>query len=98
MLQRAIVLCLVAVAVCMDLKKEKVSNEWILCGWAVGSFWQIWSGGIRGLAVFFLGALLPLTILFLLYYLRMLGGGRPKTFVSRRRNHRTKENFGLYAL
>ena len=23
------------------------------------------------------------------------GGGRPKTFVSRRRNHRTKENFGL---
>ena len=73
MLQRAIVLCLVAVAVCMDLKKEKVSNEWILCGWAVGSFWQIWSGGIRGLAVFFLGALLPLTILFLLYYLRMLG-------------------------
>lgn len=72
-LQRAIVLCLVAVAVCMDLKKEKVSNEWILCGWAVGSFWQIWSGGIRGLAVFFLGALLPLTILFLLYYLRMLG-------------------------
>ena len=55
-------------------------------------------GGIRGLAVFFLGATASFDNLIFTLLSTNAGGGRPKTFVSRRRNHRTKENFGLYAL
>ena len=49
-------------------------------------------------SVLFWGALLPLTILFLLYYLRMLGAADLKLLSVVGGIHRTKENFGLYAL
>lgn len=67
---------MVAVAVggvYMDLKEERVDNSWICLGWMWGSLWQLWFFGVRGMWVWVAGFLIPLLLLYPLFYLRMLG-------------------------
>lgn len=75
MAQGLAVFMLAAGGVFMDLRSDKVSNPWIVQGYLLGILWQIWLFGARGLADFLTGALLPLALLFPLFYLRMLGAG-----------------------
>lgn len=67
-------------AMCMDLLKQKVSNVWILCGWCLGLGLGILRGGAGGTVAFLLGAVLPLLLLYPLFYFRMLGAGDIKLF------------------
>lgn len=64
-----------AVAVCMDLKKEKINNYWISLGWIIGFSYQLSRQGPLGVGVFFAGAAVPILLLYLLFYFRMLGAG-----------------------
>ncbi len=63
-------------AMLQDLIKDRISNGFLLAGWAAGA-----AGALvlqpfpRGLAAFAGGALLPLVLLFLLFYFRMMGAG-----------------------
>jgi len=63
------------VAVCMDLKSQKIDNLWIMIGWSAGLLYQIFSHRFRGVGVFLLGSLLPIFLLYLLFWFRMLGAG-----------------------
>lgn len=68
------------IAVCMDLNREKIDNPWIVFGWFVGFFYQLWKRGLKGTGIFLLGALVPVVILYLLFVFRMIGAGDIKLF------------------
>jgi prepilin peptidase CpaA len=74
------VLTAALVAVAMDLRVEKVYNWWILVLWLVGLVWQLMTKGLEGLPGFLCGSLLPILLLFPLYFFRMLGPGDMKLF------------------
>lgn len=67
-------------AVCMDLLWDKVSNQWIFCAWIVGISYQLLCLGIQGAKVYLIGAVLPILLLFPLFFFRMLGAGDIKLF------------------
>lgn len=62
-------------AVCMDLNREKIDNRWIALGWLIGFSYQLIEQGLRGIGVFFLGAAVPIVLLYLLFWFRMIGAG-----------------------
>lgn len=68
----ALILALGAVE--MDLRSRRIANAWLAAGWAVG-FWIQLSPGGRGAAAFAAGSLLPLALLAVLFWFRMLGAG-----------------------
>ena len=53
---------------------EEIANVWLAAGWAAG-FWIQLSPGGRGAAAFAAGSLLPLALLAVLFWFRMLGAG-----------------------
>lgn len=59
----------------MDFKGEKVSNRWIVFGICLGVFWEIRSFGATGIPRFAAGFLLPLFLLYPLFFIRALGAG-----------------------
>ena len=63
------------VAVCMDLSREKIDNRWIAFGWLIGFSYQLIVHGLRGIGIFFLGAAVPILLLYLLCWFRMMGAG-----------------------
>lgn len=63
------------VAVCMDLDRQKIDNQWIFLGWIAGFSYQIIRRGLRGAGIFFLGSAVPVLLLYLLFWFRMLGAG-----------------------
>ena len=69
-----------AVAVIMDLRTAKVDNGWILFTLVIGLWMQITEKGLRGIPVFFAGAVFPVICLGILFFLRMLGPGDIKLF------------------
>ncbi len=75
MAQELAVLILTAGGVYMDLKREKVSNCWILFGAILGICWGICCFGIAGILRFTVGFLFPLILMYPLFYIRALGAG-----------------------
>lgn len=73
-------LIIAGTAVVMDLRTARVENEWILFSLAVSFVWRVWQEGINGAFDFLMGALLPVLILGVLFYFRMLGPGDIKLF------------------
>lgn len=68
----ALILALGAVE--MDLRSRRIANVWLAAGWAAG-FWIQLSPGGRGAAAFAAGSFLPLALLAVLFWFRMLGAG-----------------------
>lgn len=63
------------VSMLMDIKKGKINNKWLLAGWILGFFCQIYAAGICGAAFYLLHSLMPVVLLFPLFGLGMFGGG-----------------------
>ena len=59
----------------MDLTRKKIPNRLILAGYLSGLTFYIRICGIAGLIIFLAGILLPLLLLWTLYYFRMIGAG-----------------------
>lgn len=59
----------------MDLKEERISNIWICIGWLFGFFLSLYQKPRAGILSFFAGGLIPLFLLGILFFLRMLGAG-----------------------
>lgn len=70
---------LVAAAV-GDVQNCRVSNRVILAGLLLGVFTNIRQNGYMGIFSFFLGVLVPVLLLWLLFRFRMLGAGDIKLF------------------
>lgn len=62
-------------AVCMDLNRQKIDNRWIALGWLGGFSYQFVRDGLKGAGIFFLGSIVPILLLYLLFWFRMLGAG-----------------------
>ena len=62
-------------AVCMDLKQQKVDNLWILFGWIAGIGYRFYQLQLRGIPLFFVGSVVPIAVLYWLFYFRMIGAG-----------------------
>ena len=62
-------------AVWMDLRSDKISNRLILFGLFLAFPYQICLNGWRGIYVFFLHALFPVFLFYLMYRMRALGAG-----------------------
>lgn len=76
---KTLMLAYISVAVCLDLKSEKIPNSWILIGWFMGFIFQF-QQGLNHIPVFLSGAFIPALLLFLLFASRMLGAGDIKLF------------------
>ena len=70
-----ILIVFVTVAVCMDLNRERIDNYWIGIGWIFGCVHQVMQNGLNGIGMFFAGAAIPVFLLYLLFWFRMLGAG-----------------------
>ena len=68
----ALILALGAVE--MDLRSHRIANGWLAAGWATGLWVQLSPGG-KGADAFAAGSLLPLALLAVLFWFRMLGAG-----------------------
>lgn len=64
----------------LDVLTEKVDNRYILCGWILGLGFQLGYGQEQGFWNFLGGAILPVVMLFGLFWFRMLGPGDIKLF------------------
>lgn len=70
-----ILIVFATVAVCMDLNRERIDNRLIALGWILGFSYQLIQEGLRGIGIFFAGAVIPILFLYLLFYFRMIGAG-----------------------
>lgn len=62
-------------AMILDLTRSRISNRYLLFGWAVGMVMAFLHSPPSGLIQFFGGAMLPILFLFILFYYRMIGAG-----------------------
>lgn len=62
-------------AMILDLARSRISNQYLLFGWAVGIVEILAFSFPQGLLQFLGGALLPIVLLFILFYFRMMGAG-----------------------
>lgn len=74
-IQTLSLVCLSGIAVFMDLTRKKIPNRLILVGYSFGLAVHIRICGIAGPVIFLAGILLPLLLLWVLYYFRMVGAG-----------------------
>lgn len=72
---------LLLAAVFSDLKNRKIPNALIVGGMITGSAYQWSANGPPGMADFCSGALMPLVLLGVLHYFRMLGAGDLKLLI-----------------
>lgn len=72
---KCIVILISLVAVCMDLSHEKVKNQFLAFFWILALGYQIGMYGLRGVVFFLTGAGLPILLLYILFFFRMLGAG-----------------------
>lgn len=62
-------------AVFFDLRTGKIPNELILAALAAGAGWQIYAGGLPGILNFAGGVGIPVILLGIFFYFRMMGAG-----------------------
>lgn len=67
-------------AAAADLHKNRVSNRIIFLGWLLGIITNIRYNGYMGMLEFTFGAVVPICVLWILFYFRMLGAGDIKLF------------------
>lgn len=64
----------------MDLYEMQIKNSWIICSLLAGLALQLFQNSMDGLISFLTGGTLPLLILGILFWFRMLGPGDIKLF------------------
>ena len=74
-LQHCLVLAVATGAVWMDLKTCRIANGWILTAWGAGLSTQLFRYGTAGAGIFLFGILLPVVLLYFLFYFHMMGAG-----------------------
>jgi len=74
-MQHALILCISITAVITDIWKGKIPNALIVTGFVIGWNYQAADKGIPGLLVFLGGAAVPVLLLAVLFFFRMLGAG-----------------------
>lgn len=74
-IQIILLLCIAAAAVLADLRWGRIPNGIIATGLCCGGIYRIFTDGIAGIVVFLGGAVLPILVLGLFYYFRMIGAG-----------------------
>lgn len=62
-------------AVCMDLNQERIDNRLIGSGWFLGCVYQVVQHGLKGIGLFFAGSIIPIVLLYILFWFRMMGAG-----------------------
>ena len=63
------------VAVCMDLDRQKIGNGWIGFGWFLGLIYRIYQYQLKGIGIFLTGSAVPILLLYVLFWFRMMGAG-----------------------
>lgn len=79
-IEKNLLLTISGAAVLMDLQTMQIENGWIICSLLASGIWTFFEKGLRGMPMFFLGALLPLVMVGWLFLFRMLGPGDIKLF------------------
>lgn len=79
---KILALCFSLIAMCMDLRNEKIANGAIGIFVLIGMFYQIGLHKTAGIWIYAKGALLPILLLFILFIFRMLGPGDIKLLSS----------------
>ena len=77
-----LIILLTAAAMVMDIKTGKVDSRLILISTCTGLLWRAARGGPAGVVSGLAGMLTPFALLFILFFLRMLGAGDIKLFCS----------------
>lgn len=62
-------------AMILDLARSKIGNQYLIFGWLVGAVMAFIRAGAGGLPDYLGGAILPIILLFILFYFRMMGAG-----------------------
>lgn len=62
-------------AMILDLARSKIGNQYLIFGWLVGAVMAFIRAGTGGLPDYLGGAILPIILLFILFYFRMMGAG-----------------------
>lgn len=62
-------------AMLLDLKTRKIDNRYLIAGWAAGGIIALLQPFSGGLLRYLGGALLPVLLLYILFYYRMMGAG-----------------------
>ncbi len=65
----------IGAAVLWDITQKRIPNEVIITGLFLGVTYQLWCFRWMGLLFFLSGAMLPIVLLWILYYFRMIGAG-----------------------
>jgi len=73
-------LSITGLAVINDIWRGKIPNALVIAGLCIGGCWQFSYRGVSGILQFLGGSILPLLLLAVLYYFRMLGAGDIKLF------------------
>lgn len=81
-MEKIFLLSIGSLAVFWDLWKGKIPNLLVLAGICTGWGFQIADKGLYGILFFLGGAVLPVLILGILYYFRMIGAGDIKLFAA----------------
>ncbi len=70
----------IVVAMIWDITSRRIPNLLILAGFIVGDVIAAFDGGIAGMLLFLLYAILGMAILFIFFFCRILGGGDVKLY------------------
>jgi len=70
----------VIIACILDIRTSKVSNQLIFLGYISSLYFQVRQAGWNGIKIWGMGAVMPMILLFLLFYFKMLGAGDIKLF------------------
>lgn len=62
-------------AVYVDVKTDRVPNQYILLGYLTGIYWNFQNYGIKGIITFLVNALWPIVLLYILFCIRAVGAG-----------------------
>lgn len=64
----------------MDLISFRISNGYILCGMAMGLISSFIREGVHGILEGLIGGIIPIILLFVLFFIKAMGGGDIKLF------------------
>lgn len=73
-------LSLLILAVCYDWKDYCIPNWLIFAGYGIGFFYQSVMSGTAGMIAWLKGAMVPIIMLFIFFYCKMIGAGDIKLF------------------
>lgn len=68
------------VSVWMDVREARIDNGWIIFSMCIGLLLKLYKGGIKEILFWGAGVMMPIVLLGIVFYFRMLGAGDIKLF------------------